>query len=77
MSKKSLVHVKLFSISRENDDYLAFIGLFPRLHGEEDDTILEAYMQWWFKKNEGIRIEKISPPLWAENHLFCYVWYYK
>ena len=67
--------VKLFSTSRENDDFLEFLEKNKNLKGEEDDEVLGLYMNAWFAENKNIEIVEASHPIWAENHLFYFVLY--
>lgn len=70
-----MIKAKLFSISKENNAFLEFIKTEPGLEREEDDEILEKYMNHWFRLNRNKEIVKISEPRWVENHLMVVIWY--
>lgn len=70
-----MIKVKLFAISKENNEYLEFLKSEGDGEHEEDSEMLAKYMNHWFRQNQNKEIIKISDPVWAENHLFVFVWY--
>lgn len=67
--------VKLFGTSNQNDDFIAYMESHPKCKGEEDDEVLECYINDWLEQNPNIEIIKISEPLWFNNQLIVMLWY--
>lgn len=68
-------HLKLFSISREDPDYVRFIQVHPNLDQLEDDKVLEAMVNEWFAQNPNIKIRSLMGPTYTGNRIFIYAWF--
>lgn len=68
-------HIKLFSVSHENQDYITFITKHPKLDQLEDDKVLEAMINEWIQENPNAEVLFPLGPNDTGNRLYMYLWY--